>query len=183
MPVTMTHPSRPTTETPTPAIATTATCLSRLCTLELRVLAEAQWPVDDPLGTPELLAHWGLNRQPQECVWVIAYDAVMHLRTVVEVSRGDYISAGMHLPTILSAVLTAGAERFVLAHNHPTGDPTPTEPDVRSTAMVMEAANAVGLSLEDHWIVTPTGRSASMVGMGLMPQPDYPAQGTFQGAP
>ena len=66
-----------------------------------------------------------------------------------------HASVDLHVPTLLAAVLTAGAERFMVAHNHPTGDPSPTHADLVFTLRVREAADVVGLFFEDHLIVTP----------------------------
>ncbi len=42
---------------------------------------------------------------------------------------------------------------FILVHNHPTGDPSPSRDDVISTQKIMNAANLIGISLIDHIII------------------------------
>lgn len=54
---------------------------------------------------------------------------------------------------ILRAVLLAGGEGFILAHNHPSGDPEPSVEDVSVTKKCAEGAKAVGLSMLDHIVV------------------------------
>ena len=46
-----------------------------------------------------------------------------------------------------------GASGFVLVHNHPSGDPSPSQADIRATRQLREAAKVVQLDLLDHVIV------------------------------
>lgn len=123
---------------------------------------------------PALFDRWGLSKEPQECIWVVAYDAELTVRTVVEVARGSHVKANLHIPTMLSAILTTGCERFILVHNHPSNNPNPSKGDLDLTRVVMEAANAAGLYFEDHIIVTPNGGGwRSLRLKGMIVAPDY----------
>jgi len=161
------------------ATADAATTRSRLARLELRIDKEETWP-DGPGAEGRLLDRWGLSKSPQEVIWVIAYDAQSHLRTVVEVSRGSHLSVDLHLPTMLAAVITSGCERFVLAHNHPSGNPNPSEGDLGLTRDVVNASAACGLYIEDHIIVTPTGKTFSFTTQKLLTPWPY---GSLSNAP
>jgi DNA repair protein RadC len=145
--------------------------MDRYVTVELAVHKEEPMPVHEKV--PDLLIRWGLGKQSQECFWVIAYDAMMNIRNVVEVARGAYSRVRVHYPSVYAAVLAVGCERFQVAHNHPTGDPTPTRKDIDLTRTLMSGANSCGLFFEDHWIVTPTGRSYSFANAGLLVPANY----------
>ena len=119
-----------------------------------QVVREQQPDVDD-LST--LLKDWGLTTSVQEAFWVIALDNVAQLKTVIEVARGSFHRVEVHIPSVLAAVLAAQADRFYVAHNHPSGPVTPTEDDMRLTGKIMAAANVAGLSFEDHIITGPEG--------------------------
>jgi len=121
----------------------------------------------------ELFERWGLSKEPQECIWVVAYDAELTVRTIVEVARGSHVKANLHLPTMLAAILTTGCERFILVHNHPSNNPSPSKGDIELTRVVMEAANAAGLYFEDHIIVTPNRGFRSLRVKGIIVAPDY----------
>ena len=54
---------------------------------------------------------------------------------------------------ILREALRADAVCFFLLHNHPSGDPTPSEADIKATVRVKEAGNTVGIRLKDHIII------------------------------
>src|SRR6185369_15941711 len=100
---------------------------------------------------------WGLANSTQERLWIITFDSIEQVRTVNEVAVGGYHELDIPIPAVLTAVLLAGTDRFVAAHNHPSGDITPTTMDVQMTQIVMTAANAAGLMFEDHLIVGPRG--------------------------
>jgi DNA repair protein RadC len=58
---------------------------------------------------------------------------------------------------LLRKALIHNAHAFVLIHNHPSGDPTPSDADRRITRRLREAADATGLLLQDHVIIgTPS---------------------------
>jgi DNA repair protein RadC len=119
------------------------------------------------------LRKWGLSTQTQEAFWVIAYDAAMNIRTIVEIGRGTYATVGVHLPSVFSAVLAIGCDRFQVAHNHPTGDITPTMKDIQTTQAIMQGANHLGLYFEDHHIVGPGGQHFSFAANKMLVPAPY----------
>ena len=124
-------------------------------------------------GMYGLLKKWGLATQTQESFWVIAYDAMMNLRTVVEVTKGTYATVGVHMPSLFAAVLLAGTDRFQVAHNHPPGDVRPTVKDIQTTQAIMAGANQLGLYFEDHHIVGPSGQHYSFAENKLLVPAPY----------
>lgn len=156
--------------------AVVTTIPSRLARLELVIEKEVPWPAT-LRAAGDLLGSWGLNKSPQEALWVIAYDANRNLRTVVEVARGGYIHVDIHIPSVLSAVLVSGSERFLIAHNHQNGHAAASQQDVAMTQDIQDAAATAGLYLEDHLIVTPQGRTFSFVASGLYVPPAYSGEG------
>ncbi|HEX8258485.1 MAG TPA: JAB domain-containing protein [Allosphingosinicella sp.] len=68
---------------------------------------------------------------------------------------------------ILQRALRIGSHAIILAHNHPSGDPEPSEADRMATAALADAARAVGLRLDDH-IVFGGSEWVSFRGLGLM---------------
>lgn len=150
---------------------------NRQAQLEMRITSEEVHLPEDGTKLGPLMKRWGLSAAPQECMWVVAYDSLLAVRTVLEVARGAHITVDLHLPTMLSAVLTAGCERFMLVHNHPNGMASPTVADFQLTLDVMAAANACGLYFEDHLIVTPSGKTYSFVDSGFLKPADYVKEG------
>ena len=76
-----------------------------------------------------------------------------------------------HVPVypreVVKRALELNASALILVHNHPSGDPTPSEADIAMTARVHDAAAALDIALHDHLII---GKSAelSFRGAGLL---------------
>jgi DNA repair protein RadC len=68
---------------------------------------------------------------------------------------------------IVRRALEVGATAFILVHNHPSGDPSPSTADVRMTLEIASAAKLLGIELLDHIIVGRHGH-ASFKGMRLI---------------
>ena len=77
------------------------------------------------------------------------------------VSIGSLDSSLVHQREVLKPAILAGAYSFIVAHNHPSGDPEPSEEDITITHRLQEAGALLGIPLLDH-IVIGTGRSFSM---------------------
>jgi DNA repair protein RadC len=76
----------------------------------------------------------------------------------------------------LRFVVREAASTFVLVHNHPSGDPSPSEEDLAFTRAVVEGSVAVGTPLLDHVIVARR-QSTSMLEAGVLPFPRAKALG------
>ncbi|MDQ6613198.1 MAG: DNA repair protein RadC [Actinomycetota bacterium] len=92
----------------------------------------------------------GLRR---ERVLVLACDTRNALRHVTCVSDGSVDRSLVPVREILNAVLRHDGRAFALAHNHPDGDPEPSEADRRATANVKAAAEVAGLRFLGHVVV------------------------------
>ena len=141
----------------------------------LELVIEKQENLEELEDAVRIFQRTGMHKGPQETFWVLAYGIQLSVATVFEVNRGMYSEVKLHLPTLLAGVLTSGVERFILAHNHPINDVTPSQSDVELTHSVMAAANATKLIFEDHLILTPDGGHFSFTNAGLLiPSPDSP---------
>lgn len=62
-----------------------------------------------------------------------------------------------HVPVypreVVKRALELNASALILVHNHPSGDPTPSEADISMTLRIQDAAEVLGLSLHDHLII------------------------------
>jgi DNA repair protein RadC len=122
------------------------------------------------------VAHWGgfLTALEHEELWVLSLDAKNALRAARRIAMGGLSGLHVGVRDPLRVVVRDAASAFVLVHNHPSGDPTPSEDDVRFTERVVRAADVVGTPLLDHVIVARRGFS-SLLDAGLMPQPNRPS--------
>lgn len=92
-----------------------------------------------------------------EELWLLALDGRSRLRAVRCVARGGLHGMGVRPADPIRLALRASASGFVLVHNHPSGDPTPSPEDVAFTQRVAAAAAVVGTPLLDHVVVVRGG--------------------------
>lgn len=101
--------------------------------------------------------------QKEERVFVLPLDAngkMLAKPILVSVGYEDgttTIDAG----AIFRAAFKAGAEEIVVAHNHPSGDLTPSKADIAATAKLREAADLMGIPLVDHLILDTQDRAGN----------------------
>jgi DNA repair protein RadC len=69
------------------------------------------------------------------------------------VQKGDVDSVDVSPREIVKLCIEKGAKGFILVHNHPSGDPTPSVNDVYTTKRIQEAAKVFNIVLHDHIII------------------------------
>ena len=115
------------------------------------------------------------KEQKEERVFVLPLDAhgkVLAKPILVSVGHEDgttTIDAG----AIFREALKAGAEEIIVAHNHPSGDPTPSKADYDTTKNLNDGASLVGLELIDHLII---GAPDSANGLGFVSMAELMAE-------
>lgn len=103
-----------------------------------------------------------------ERMYVVCLDGQNRMKYLHEVSRGGLHGCAVSARDILRIVLMSASSAFVLVHNHPSGDPTPSREDVVMTKTIAEAAKVVGVSLADHVIIGGWSKHSSMFDLGLL---------------
>jgi len=88
---------------------------------------------------------------------VIALDGKLRPLGLHICGIGTENRASVAVSQVLRYVLLTGARRFIVGHNHPSGDPTPSKEDRELTSYIDKAAMYTGLELVDHVIVAPGG--------------------------
>jgi DNA repair protein RadC len=119
-------------------------------------------PIAVKLQSPEDVARVSsgeIATASRERVLVLVCDASNRLRHIVQVADGAIDRAPIPIREVLNAVLRHDGRAFALVHNHPSGDPTPSDADVRATIDVAAAAETVGLRFLDHVVIVVDGWS------------------------
>ena len=93
-----------------------------------------------------------------EKFWVLCLNRKNRLLKRVEITSGTATAALAHPREVFRAAIRESASAVICAHNHPSGDPAPSAPDVQVTRQLREAAKAIDIDLLDHVIV---GRASS----------------------
>lgn len=73
------------------------------------------------------------------------------------ISVGTLSEVLAHPREIFNPIIRHQAHSFILAHNHPSGDPTPSQQDVTLTHQIMYSARIMGINFDDHLIVGKIG--------------------------
>jgi len=89
----------------------------------------------------------------RECLVVCATDTKMKPTYIQIVGMGAVNYCTVSIPEIYKAALLSNSANIVLAHNHPSGDCTPSSEDISFTGRVLEAGRLFGIRLMDHIIL------------------------------
>ena len=81
-------------------------------------------------------------------------DGSHHVASYSIVATGTADRCIIHPRELLQRAILCGAVSMVVAHNHPSGDPTSSEDDIRVTRRLRDAAELIGIPLLDHVILT-----------------------------
>mgnify|MGYP002779100884 CR=1 FL=1 len=80
---------------------------------------------------------------------------------------GSVDEAAVHVREVIARAIQLGATALIIVHNHPSGDPTPSQADIRLTRNLVDAGRHMKIAVHDHVIVGSQGRS-SFKAMGLI---------------
>ncbi len=93
-----------------------------------------------------------------EKFWVLCLNRKNRLVKRVEITSGTATAALAHPREVFRAAIRESASAVICVHNHPSGDPAPSAPDIHVTRQLRDAAKTVDIELLDHVIV---GRAAA----------------------
>lgn len=102
-----------------------------------------------------------LRQLRHEVLLLLLLDAKQQLRREVLLSIGTTQSVQIHPRDIFHAVVREMATSFILVHNHPSGDPTPSQADIDLTKRCCEIGALLGVPLTDHVIIGGGGAPLS----------------------
>ncbi len=83
-------------------------------------------------------------------------------------SIGSLNSTIVHPREIFKTALLSNAASIILAHNHPSGEPSPSQEDMEITKKMVEAGNLLGIQVLDHIIIGDSNRYYSFKEQGLI---------------
>jgi DNA repair protein RadC len=107
--------------------------------------------IDSPEAIADLCCE--MRFLDRECLRVVLLNAKQHLIQVCTVSQGSVNESLGHPREIFKPVITHSAYSFILVHNHPSGDPAPSDADLRLTRRINEASRILQINLLDHVII------------------------------
>lgn len=94
-----------------------------------------------------------LSNQAEEVMVMLVLDIRNNVIGAFEVSRGSLNSSIVHPREVFKRALLLNGASIILAHNHPSGDPTPSKEDVDITKRLVEGGDILGITVLDHLII------------------------------
>lgn len=127
-----------------------------------RRLSREALPERMPVRTPEEVArvlHDQVRRLDTETFWVLLLDVKNRLLRAPEpVTNGLLDASLVHPREVFRSAIRLGCAAVILAHNHPSGDPTPSAEDLRITRQLIDAGRILDIRVLDHVILGAHGR-------------------------
>jgi len=147
--------------------------LSAALELGVRSLEAFQRPRESIACSADIARLLGprLQRLVNEQVWVVALDARNHVIARRKVAEGGLHGCAVQASDVLRVAIGLGACSFVLVHNHPGGDPSPSRQDLQLTQRLAAAAACVGVPLVDH-VIVGAGLHRSLLDLGFLAPAD-----------
>lgn len=108
--------------------------------------------LDDPGAITELMRE-RFRQDAVETLYVVLLNTRRRLLRWQEVSQGTLDTILVHPREIFRAAIAANAAFLVLVHNHPSGDPTPSEGDIKVTRDLIRAGQLLKIEVLDHVII------------------------------
>lgn len=111
---------------------------------------------DQPLSTPAAaldVMRREMSQYDREVLCVVNMNARLQPINFNVVSVGDINTSIAAIPNILKSGLMSNASSFMLLHNHPSGDVTPSQDDITTTRKVIEVGKLMGIPCVDHIVI------------------------------
>ena len=145
--------------------------------LDLKIVAAAAKELlKSDVQTRELLSSWAAVLE--YCTAAMAYESNEQFRILFLDKKNGLIADEVqqtgtidHTPVypreVLKRAIELSATAIILVHNHPSGDPTPSNADINMTRKIIDAIKPLGIVVHDHIIIGKNGH-ASLKGLQLI---------------
>ena len=120
--------------------------------------SSSKYEINNKISSPKdivnVLTHvLKIQEEAEEIFVLITLDTKNKITGIFEVSRGSIDSSIVHPREVLKRALLNNSANIVVAHNHPSEDPTPSKNDINITLRLKEASDLIGINLLDHVII------------------------------
>ena len=110
--------------------------------------------------------HLKMDRLDRESFIILALDAKCRPTHISTVSTGSLTASIVHPREVFKLAILAKAHSIVAVHNHPSGNPTPSDEDKKITKRLKEAGQLLGIPLLEHIIIGECGDYISLKEQG-----------------
>jgi len=117
-----------------------------------------RYEIPRKIGSPEdvykaITAITSIEEEAQEVFGVLILNTKNKIVAVHEISRGILNASLIHPREVFKPAVLHNAAAIVCFHNHPSGDPEPSEEDIEITNCLVKAGEIMGIEILDHIIV------------------------------
>jgi len=126
----------------------------------------------DLLNSPQTVIQYcrsSLESEKNEVFEILYLSTKNRLIRAERLSEGTIDRTAVYPRQVIEGALSAKAAALIIVHNHPSGDPTPSQEDILMTQKLSKAAQAVDITVHDH-IIIGNGRHVSFREKGLLPE-------------
>ena len=118
-----------------------------------------------PLNSPEDVANLvsaEMSSLDQEHLRVLLLNTRHELLSIQEIYAGNVNSAVVRVAEVFRPAVRDNAPAIIVVHNHPSGDPAPSDDDVRVTKDLVDAGKLLGVEVLDHLVIGSGNRFVSL---------------------
>jgi len=126
----------------------------------LKISLKEKIPKKIRLGSPKEVVDYlreKIGKEKKEYFLILSLDARSNLINIKTISIGSLDANIVHPREVFKKAIECSAASVILVHNHPSGDPEPSEDDLEITKRLTEAGKILGIIVLDHIIVTKDG--------------------------
>lgn len=135
-----------------------------------RAAIERKYPARTSMNDPKLAANYfkgKLSGFEHEVLSIIFLNSQNELIAYREIFQGTLTSTAVHPREIVKAAIGYNAAAVIVAHNHPSGKPEPSQADIALTKHLKESLDLIDVRVLDH-IIVGADTTRSMAEMGLV---------------
>jgi DNA repair protein RadC len=121
-----------------------------------RRLGSHKWESGQPLRSSEDVFHHfrhGLGKEKKELFYVILLNNKNKKLREVKISEGSLTASLVHPREVYNPVIRESAAAVIFVHNHPSGDPAPSQEDIEITRRLKEVGEVMGVRVLDHVVI------------------------------
>ncbi len=144
---------------------------------EVKVVTLRECPVPESLAVCErpeqAVEYWRLHIQTGvyhnadvESLYVLMLNTRRRVKGHTLVTMGTLDTLLVHPREVFRAAITTNASAVIIMHNHPSGDPTPSEADIKVTRDLIRAGTLLKIEVLDH-VIVGAGRHVSLREQGF----------------
>jgi DNA repair protein RadC len=134
--------------------------------LRLNIPSEERPMINSPADAAALV-QYDMSLLEKEHLRVLLLDRRNRVLDIEEIYQGSVNSSQVRVGEIFHAAVGRLASAIIIAHNHPSGDPTPSPDDVAVTRAIIQAGKLLDIETLDHLIIGQAGKWVSLKERGL----------------